>query len=95
MIPTVDTSVSSDPASPDYCIPFRWWKECFISGSEIAWDLDRTGGTTWVDTTLKASYVSDDANTFTVTGSSGSIFNGLGAVSFDDGTGTSIQSQLA
>jgi hypothetical protein len=58
----------------------------FLSGSEIAWDLDReNSGRTFFESTLKADYVADDANTHMVTGSSGSIFEGL-AFSFDDGS---------
>lgn len=59
----------------------------FISGSEIAWDLDRSGTTTFVDTTLRANYVADSAGTNGAVGASGSIFSDLGAVTFDDGTG--------
>lgn len=69
----------------------------FISGSEIGWDLDHKGdsGNTWKngtpnDTTfynnyLLSNYNDDDANTYQVSGSSGSIFDGL-SFFFDDGS---------
>ncbi len=60
----------------------------FISGSEIAWDLDRNSTSTWVDTTLQSNYVSDSASTFSALGSKGSIFEGLTQIPFDDGTGS-------
>lgn len=59
----------------------------FISGAELAWDLDRGGATTFVDNYLKANYVADSAGVFSATASAGSLFDGLGVVSFDDGTG--------
>ncbi|MCX7718193.1 MAG: fibronectin type III domain-containing protein [Candidatus Sumerlaeaceae bacterium] len=59
----------------------------FISGSDIAWDLDRGGSTTFVDNFLKANYVSDSSGTFGVSPVPGSIFEGLAALSFDDGNG--------
>ena len=59
----------------------------FVSGSEIAWDLDRAGSTTFVDNFLKANYVADNAGTFGVTPVAGSIFEGLSAMNFDDGNG--------
>lgn len=54
----------------------------FVSGSEIAWDLDTAarGSTTdeaFLRDYLKADYVSDDANSFTVSGVSNGIFSGL------------------
>ena len=59
----------------------------FISGAEIAWDLDRGGSTTFVDTTLRANYVADNAGVYGATGAAGSVFAGLGGITFDDGTG--------
>jgi len=54
----------------------------FVSGSEIAWHLDRPSGPTQSDRDflheyLKASYVGDDANEYTVNGTGSSIFAGL------------------
>jgi len=59
----------------------------FISGAEIAWDLDRGGTTSFVDTTLHANYSADDSGMHAVTSSAGGIFSGLGPWSFDDGSG--------
>jgi len=55
----------------------------FISGSEIGYELQ---GTPFYANTLRASYVADDAQTYTASSTAGSIFNGLGAINFDDGT---------
>ncbi len=57
----------------------------FVSGSEIAWDLDRdnsSSGSTAADEAflhnyLKADYAADDANVYHVQGVAGSIFEGL------------------
>jgi hypothetical protein len=57
----------------------------FLSGAEIGWDLDsQNNGRTYYETTLKGNYVSDDANTYAVTGVAGSIFAGL-SILFDNG----------
>jgi hypothetical protein len=57
----------------------------FVSGSEIGWDLvAQGGGASFFNNTLHANYVADDANTYNVTGSAGSIFAGL-SMSFDNG----------
>jgi hypothetical protein len=68
----------------------------FVSGSEIAWDLDykangentyKNGSSndrTFYNQYLRASYVSDDASTYHVSGAIGSIFNELD-FNFDDG----------
>jgi len=58
----------------------------FVSGAEIAWDLDNlNNGRTFYNNQLRADYVGDDANTYTVQGAAGSIFAGL-SFSFDDGS---------
>ena len=58
----------------------------FLSGSEIAWDLDsQNDGRTFYRNTLKGLYVADDANTYSANGSAGGIFSGL-SLSFDNGT---------
>ncbi|MBA3482609.1 MAG: fibronectin type III domain-containing protein, partial [Pirellulales bacterium] len=50
----------------------------FVSGSEIAWDLDaQGGGAAFFNDTLKADYVADDAGTYNVAAAAGSIFTGL------------------
>lgn len=54
------------------------------SGSEIAWDLDHLdNGRTFVENTLKANYVADNANTYKASGTG--ILAGLD-LSFDDGS---------
>lgn len=60
----------------------------FVSGSEIAWDLDRQGGPTdrsFYQTFLKAQYAGDDAATYTVSGAGGLLAD-LGSFAIDDGT---------
>ncbi|MEN1679303.1 MAG: fibronectin type III domain-containing protein [Planctomycetota bacterium] len=58
----------------------------FVSGSEIGWDLDFLGnGQSFYNNQLRADFVSDDANTYSVRGVSGSIFEGL-SFSFDNGS---------
>ncbi|MDO9548680.1 MAG: T9SS type A sorting domain-containing protein, partial [Candidatus Marinimicrobia bacterium] len=62
--------------------------QLFVSGSEIAWDLDEKGGMndkSFFLNYLHADYVQDDANDYTVSGANGGIFSGL-AFEFDDGT---------
>lgn len=54
----------------------------FVSGSEIAWDLDSGARGSASDDAffrdfLKADYVSDDANSFNASGASNGIFSGL------------------
>jgi hypothetical protein len=57
----------------------------FLSGAEIAWDLDQqNNGRTFFENTLQGNYVADDANTYNVTGAAGGIFAGLN-FSFDNG----------
>jgi N-acetylmuramoyl-L-alanine amidase len=63
----------------------------FLSGAEIAWDLDRPSGPTAADraffeNTLKGNYVSDDSNTYAVSATGGGIFAGLSNFAFDNGT---------
>ncbi|MGI9457978.1 MAG: fibronectin type III domain-containing protein [Aeoliella sp.] len=58
----------------------------FVSGAEIGWDLEAQGnGQSFYNNSLRADYVSDDANTYDAQGAAGSIFAGL-SFSFDDGT---------
>lgn len=66
----------------------------FVSGSEIAWDLDRASGPTAADRAffnehLKADLASDsndDSLSYTVLPSIGGIFGARGSASFDDGS---------
>ncbi len=53
-----------------------------VSGSEVAWDLDRPSGPTQTDRDflhdfLKARYAGDDANDFSVNGAASTMFDGL------------------
>mgnify|MGYP002639904809 FL=1 len=61
----------------------------FISGSEIGWDLEASGSTDDIDFYhhyFKAQYISDDAQSYAVTGPANGIFAGLSGVHFDDGS---------
>ncbi|HFC30935.1 MAG TPA: hypothetical protein ENJ44_07830, partial [Oceanospirillales bacterium] len=61
----------------------------FISGSEIAWDLDYLGNATdknFYNNVIMAQYLADDAGTFTAAGVATTPFNNLGSLNFDDGT---------
>jgi hypothetical protein len=63
----------------------------FVSGSECGYDLDRSSGPTAADRSfyhvqLRAALGNDDANTYTFTPATGSIFNGNAASGFDNGT---------
>ena len=59
--------------------------QLFVSGSEIGWDLDsQNNGQAFFNNSLRADFVSDDANTYNVQGAVGSIFEGL-TFSFDNG----------
>jgi hypothetical protein len=67
----------------------------FVTGSEIAWDLDQqNNGRSFYRNTLKGTYVADSANTFNVTAAAGSIFAGLSSFSFSSGSAfSSLTSQ--
>jgi hypothetical protein len=54
-----------------------------VSGSEIAWDLRNEAS--FLNDQLRAQYLTDDANSYNVTGATGSIFDGL-SFSFDNGS---------
>ena len=61
----------------------------FVSGDEIGWDLDSQGSAsdrTFYNSLLMADYVADDAGTYNVSAVGGSIFAGLSAFAFDNGT---------
>lgn len=59
----------------------------FVSGSEIGWDLDYSGnGAAFFNGSLRADYAGDDAGTYSVTASSGGVFAGNAALTFDDGS---------
>ncbi|MCK4577850.1 MAG: T9SS type A sorting domain-containing protein [Candidatus Marinimicrobia bacterium] len=60
----------------------------FISGSEIAWDLDHMGAVAdknFIHDYLKAGYLADDSDSYLATGAPGSIFEGL-SINFDNGS---------
>lgn len=60
----------------------------FVSGSEIAWDLDNlNNGRAFYNNGLRADYVTDDAGTYSASGVAGSIFDGLD-LQFDNGEET-------
>ncbi len=67
----------------------------FVSGSEAAWDLGRTAASgsnkTFLENTLRvAQFTSgnpqDDAGTYTATGVAAGVFDGIGPVTFSDGS---------
>jgi hypothetical protein len=66
----------------------------FVSGAEIAWDLDRDNGPTVADRAFLnlhlhadlAGDINDDAGTYSFAPASGSIFAGNAAGRFDDGS---------
>ncbi|MCK4641893.1 MAG: T9SS type A sorting domain-containing protein, partial [Candidatus Marinimicrobia bacterium] len=63
--------------------------QLFVSGSEIAWDLDYKGGASdksFFLNYLRADYKLDNAGSNQVTGADGGIFDGL-PFEFDDGSG--------
>lgn len=60
--------------------------QLFLSGAEVGWDLDAlNNGRSFYNNQLRADYVADDAGTYNVQGTAGSIFAGL-SFSFDDGS---------
>jgi hypothetical protein len=66
----------------------------FVSGSEIAWDLDsQNNGRSFYENTLKGNYVSDDAATYTATATvSPGIFNGMSSFVFSSGASSTVYS---
>lgn len=59
----------------------------FVSGAEIGWDLDHyNNGLTFYRDYLKARYAADDATVYQFSGVSGSIFEGLNGIKFDNGS---------
>jgi len=68
--------------------------QLFVSGSEIAWDLDRDAGPTAADRAFLNSQLhadlngnlNDDAGTYQFASMAGSIFTGNAGGTFDDGT---------
>lgn len=63
--------------------------QLMITGAETAWDLDYLGSAadrTFYRGVLRSRYLADDAATYRVVAAPGGIFDGLGALDFDDGT---------
>lgn len=66
----------------------------FVSGAEIAWDLDRDSGPSAADRTFLNNYLhadlggdtNDDAGTYSFAAAAGSIFGGNASARFDDGS---------
>jgi N-acetylmuramoyl-L-alanine amidase/Fibronectin type III domain/Sporulation and spore germination len=59
----------------------------FLSGAEVAFDLATNAhDPSFLTGTLRAQYVADDANTFSVSPSASGILSGLGQINFDDGS---------
>lgn len=59
-----------------------------VTGSEIGWDLIAQGhGVSFMQDTLRADYVADDADTFDVTGAGGGILSAVGPFNFDPANG--------
>lgn len=71
-------------------------KPLFVSGAEIAWDLDRATGSSAADRAflnqaLRADFptdLNDDANTYAVASTPGGLFDGIEPFFFDNGTET-------
>ncbi len=61
----------------------------FITGAEIAWDLDNLGSTAdkdFYNNILMTEYTADDANVYQADGMPSSPFSNLAAINFDDGS---------
>ena len=70
----------------------------FISGAEIAWDLDYLGSAAdqaFYHDTLFTGYAADDANTYVANGVAGSPLANISGLEFDDGTGETYQVEFA
>ncbi len=60
----------------------------FVSGSEIAWELDNQNrGRSFYRDVLRAVYAADDANTYQATGATGGILADVSVFSFDPAGG--------
>lgn len=68
--------------------------QLFISGAEIAWDLDHLGSAadqSFYNNVLMTAYDSDDAGVYQTTGLAGSPYENMGPLIFDDGSHHSYQ----
>jgi hypothetical protein len=82
-----DESVADETFSADERIRVAEYLErggkLFVSGSEIAWDLEGSSSATpqetqFLRTYLKSKYISDDSNIYSVYGVDSTLFEGLG-----------------
>jgi hypothetical protein len=75
----------------------------FVSGAEIAWDLDYRGSTAdkaFFHDYLKSQYLADapgnvSGTNYSATGTAGGIFESIGSILFDDGTHGTIDVRYA
>ena len=61
----------------------------FISGSEIGWDLEANGSESDISfyhNYFKADYITDDAQSYAISGTSTGIFSGIAGITFDNGS---------
>ena len=66
----------------------------FVSGSELGWDLGALGSaadTAFLTNCLRTAYAADSSGTNRATGASGTIFDGLGTLQFDNGSGSTYK----
>lgn len=67
----------------------------FVSGSEIGWDLDYSNnGRSFYENYLKSDYAGDDAETYSAAGVGGSIFSGIGSLSFSVADGAPYDAEF-
>ncbi len=70
----------------------------FVSGAEIGWDLGRTSrpqaDQDFYNDVLRASYVGDDANTYSIAAPTSGPFNGVGAFDFNTSNGARYDAQF-
>lgn len=62
--------------------------ELLVTGAEVGWDLDQSGSAAdkaFYNNYLKADYVSDDSNSYTLSAQAGGLFDGLSNFAYDDG----------
>jgi hypothetical protein len=64
----------------------------FVSGSEVAADLNERDGQ-FLSGVLQTQFGGNDSQTYVAEGKDGSIFQGLRAIRFDDGTGSMYKVQ--
>jgi len=86
-IPTGTSEVALTQAERDALAAFlSSGRGLFLSGAEVAFDLATNArDLSFLTGTLRALYALDDANTLTVTPSSGGILSGLASFGFGDG----------